>query len=195
MPGQYGPPPQFMPPQPSAKNTAGLGWGIIGVIVIVLCAGCFGFAALTGETDTATPAASDTPAKTATAPAPKPKPKPTEFEAISDREWKRIARDPEAHEGEALIVHGLVTQADAATGTDYVRADVGGKRRYPEYGWVTYPVNTLLTGDIGDLVVGDLFTARVTVRGAVDYDTALGGSTAAPLLTVIRIKTTGSIDI
>lgn len=187
-----------MPPQPPVKkSSAPLAWGIVGVIVLVLCAGCWGFTVISSETDTATTTASDTPAETTPAETTKaPKPKPTTFDTISDRQWKRIARDPESHEGEALIVHGVVTQADAATGTDYVRASVGGRHRAPEYGWVDYPVNTLLTGGPTDeLVTGDLFTARVVVRGAVDYDTALGGSTSAPLLTVIRVKTTGSIDI
>jgi hypothetical protein len=185
-----------MPPQPPAKSSAPLAWGIIGVIVLVLCLGCFGFVAVSSETDTATPTASGTPAETTAAAETTKAPKPTTFDTISDRQWKRVARDPESHEGEAIIVHGLVTQADAATGTDYVRASVGGRHRAPQYGWVDYPVNTLLTGGpIGDLVTGDLFTARVVVRGSVDYDTALGGSTSAPLLTVIRVKTTGSIDI
>ncbi|GAA4706561.1 hypothetical protein GCM10023215_53810 [Pseudonocardia yuanmonensis] len=43
------------------------------------------------------------------------------------------------------------------------------------------------------VVEGDVFTAEVTVKGATDYDTTLGGSTTAPELEVAAITVTGHI--
>jgi hypothetical protein len=133
------------------------------------------------------------PAATTAAPPPKPA---APHKAITDRQWLLIAKDPEAHMGERIIIHGLVTQFDAATGVDTFRADVGGKKRKPSYGFVDYETNTVLNGDAAKLtkvVQDDLFTARVTVLGSVDYETQLGGGTTAPLLRVDSVTVTGSL--
>jgi hypothetical protein len=45
---------------------------------------------------------------------------------ITAREWQAIAKDPDAHTGEKIIMHGYVTQFDAATGTNKFWANVDG---------------------------------------------------------------------
>jgi hypothetical protein len=117
--------------------------------------------------------------------------------AINARTWQLIAKDPDAHAGERVVVYGQVTQFDATTGTDNFRANVDGVVHKPEYGYADYETNTLLSGDeaaLKDVVQGDLFKAEVTVAGAKSYDTAIGGNTTAPQLTVTKIDVVGHLD-
>lgn len=120
---------------------------------------------------------------------------PLVYQALTAHAWAEIAKDPDSHAGEAYIVYGEVTQFDAATGSSAFRADVGGTRQYPdEFGFVSYPTNTVLDGDtatLGPVVEKDLFTARITVTGSLSYDTQIGGSTTVPELQVSSITVTG----
>lgn len=146
----------------------------------------------------ATPAPEATPAAKATTTAPKPPPPPpaAPHAKISERQWLLIAKNPDRYVGKRYIVYGVVTQFDAATGDDTFRADVGGVKRRPSYGFVDYPSNTLLTGSstaLANLVENDLFTAKVTVVGSYSYDTQIGGNTTVPLLEVDSISVTGSV--
>lgn len=112
--------------------------------------------------------------------------------ALTARDWALIAKDPEAHSGEQVVVYGVVTQFDSATGTTRFRAEVDG---VPQENAV-FGTNTILTGSgraLDPVVEGDLFTAEVTVQGAATYDTALGGSATAPELEVDTITVTGHI--
>jgi hypothetical protein len=116
---------------------------------------------------------------------------------ITSREWKLIAKDPEAHAGERVIVYGQVMQFDAATGVDAFRANVDGAEHKPSYGYADYDTNTFLSGpatELVDLVEGDLFRAEVTVDGAYSYSTQIGGGTTAPRLIITKIKTIGHLD-
>jgi hypothetical protein len=109
------------------------------------------------------------------------------YAKLTARQWQRIAKDPDAYAGKAYVVHGVVTQFDAATGRDTFRANVDGVTHELAY---DYTVNTILENagaDIDDLVEDDRFTARVQVLGGHTYSTALGGVTTAPMLTVHRL--------
>ncbi|GAA1601952.1 hypothetical protein [Catellatospora bangladeshensis] len=55
-----------------------------------------------------------------------PPPKPT-YKALSAREWKLIAKNPDSYIGKTYVVYGVVTQFDAATGDDTFRADISHK--------------------------------------------------------------------
>lgn len=50
------------------------------------------------------------------------------------REWALIAKSPDQHAGERIIVYGEVTQFDAATGTSAFRANVDGVAHPLRYG-------------------------------------------------------------
>lgn len=116
-----------------------------------------------------------------------PSPTPS-FDDVTERGWQLIAKDPQAHAGEAIVVYGVVTQFDAATGDDTFLAHVGSADMDP----YDYPTNTLLTGaasDLADLVEGDEFQAQVIVAGSYSYDTASGGSRTVPLLLIDTIET------
>ncbi len=118
-------------------------------------------------------------------------PPPVPHRAISARDWQIIAKDPDAHQGERVIIHGTVTQFDAATGTSTFRASVDGVQHRQTY---EYPTNTVVRGSPGqlqDIVVDDTFTAEVTVTGSLTYDTSIGGRTTVPTLSVDTITRTG----
>lgn len=109
------------------------------------------------------------------------------FETVTAREWKKIAKNPDAHIGEAIVLYGYVTQADGSTGDEYVRANADAVRHRGEYGYLDYDTNTILTAgkaDFSDLVEDDVFRIKAVVVGKLDYETALGGETSAPVLTV-----------
>jgi hypothetical protein len=115
--------------------------------------------------------------------------------AISARDWAKIAKEPDVHVGEAIIVYGEVTQFDSVTGPNTFRANVDGVKHPVSYGFADYPTNTILTNesaDLGDIVQDDLFKAEVVVAGSLSYETSLGGSTTVPKLTVVKISVIGS---
>jgi len=113
--------------------------------------------------------------------------KPT-YRTLSPREWKLVAKNPDAYVGRTYVVYGVVTQFDAATGDDTFRADVGPRNMAEVW---DYETNTLLTGDaerLRDVVEDDEFRAEVTVLGSFSYDTQIGGNTTVPLLRIDRIR-------
>lgn len=113
---------------------------------------------------------------------------------LTDRQWKFIARDADSHKGKRIFVYCVITQSDAATGEDQALADCGGKHRVPEYGYVDYPTNTILSSGAASLsrvAEDDLVTVKAIVLGAISYDTQIGGETTAPALEVEAIKVTG----
>lgn len=114
--------------------------------------------------------------------------------AVDAREWQVIAKDPDAYEGERIVVHGHVTQIDPAAGTSTVRANVDGVAHGgDERAYLKYKTNTMLRGDakaLDGVVSGDLFTAKVTVRGSMSYDTQVGGSATVPVLAIDSIQVT-----
>jgi hypothetical protein len=123
-----------------------------------------------------------------TAPAPKPKPIVVEYKSLTARQWKKIAKDPDSYYGDTFIVYGVVTQFDAATGTDTFRANIGAKNMSESY---DYETNTMVTGPesaLDDLVEDDEFRAKVAVTGSFSYETQMGGETTAPQLEVRSIK-------
>ena len=114
---------------------------------------------------------------------------------LTEREWKLLVKDPDAHTGERIIVFGYVTQFDAATGDTKFRANIDGIARA---NWLDYNVNSVMgvhTGEeslLADVVNDDMFTATVLVAGSWTYDTQIGGTTTVPLFVIQEITVTGS---
>lgn len=120
---------------------------------------------------------------------------PAPARAITAREWALIAKNPDAHIGERIIVHGEVTRFDSGTGDSAFRANVDGVVHKVKYGYADYETNTLLAGtssDLAEVVADDLFTAETTVTGSLTYDTSIGGGAAVPQLLITKITITGS---
>lgn len=105
------------------------------------------------------------------------------YEEVSAREYALIVKDPDAHEGERIIVYGIVTQADAATGDEDIRVSSAAQRHRQDY---QYEHNTMLTtsnSDIfADVLEGDLVKIYAEVIGSVRYNTQVGGNTTVPQL-------------
>jgi hypothetical protein len=119
------------------------------------------------------------------------------YHAITSREWLEIARNPDASKGRCIIVYGQISQFDSATGDRSFRAEAGGVKTPPGYGFADYPVKTLFDGSpamLASFVEGDLFTARVTIAGYSTYDDTAGGQVTVPLMQVNSITRTGHLS-
>ena len=186
--GQPWPP---MPSAPTSKKHRKWPWVVTALAVflaLIMMAGTAG----SRTAPTASIPSSGTGVQPAAAPASAPATPP---KAITAHDWAKIAKDPESHVGEAIIVYGEVTQFDSATGTGQFRANVDGVERKVNYGFADYPTNTVLSGDasaLGDVVQGDLFKADAVVAGSFSYQNTMGGSMSAPQLTVLKVAVIGS---
>jgi hypothetical protein len=207
-PGGYpamNPPPWVTDPQ---KPSRVIVWVLAAVgVFVVLCLGGIGLAVAGGDdpepkpsdtvvtTEPTTPPTvrPTTPSTTepTTVPPPagakKAAPAKVTYAKLTSREWKKIAKNPDAYAGKTYVVYGMITQFDAATGEDNFRAQVDGVRR--SSGW-DYPTNTIVTAPgtgIQDLVEDDKFKAEVTVIGAFEYETTLGGETTVPHLLASKV--------
>jgi hypothetical protein len=185
-----------LPPPAPRKKRRKWPW-IVGLLValllilIVAAAGSRGTGSSTPTTSSPSTNASSRASGQAAAPA-RPAAPPR---AISARDWAKIAKNPDAHTGEALIVYGQVQQFDTNTGVNAFRANVDGLAHKVEYGYVDYETNTFMDAngaDLGELVQGDLFKAEVVVGGSLSYQTSLGGQMTVPLLKITKITVTGS---
>ncbi|MCW2632507.1 MAG: hypothetical protein JWR88_1469 [Pseudonocardia sp.] len=115
---------------------------------------------------------------------------PVGYRAVTAREWLLIAKDPDAHKGERIIVYGQVKQLDAETGTNGFRASVDGVTHPVQSGSVDYATNTVLTwraSDLHNVAQVDLFVAHVTVTGSTTQN-----GVKTPLLAVDTIEVVGT---
>lgn len=129
------------------------------------------------------------PVRTTTAP-----PAPKDYAAISARDFKLLAKDPDAYAGKAYTIYGYVSQFDSATGTGGFRANTGATKQKAD-DWYEFEQNSVLTGDedvLAVIVEDDLFQAKVVVTGSYSYDTQIGGSTTVPSFAVQEITVYGS---
>lgn len=113
-------------------------------------------------------------------------------DTLTEREFAKLAKDPDSYEGKYLVVYGEVTQFDSATGDDNFRANSGAQKDDLEFGFTNYyyDTNALYNGDGGlltDVVEGDVFKATVEVLGSYSYDTQIGGNTTVPQFRVVKI--------
>lgn len=121
---------------------------------------------------------------------------PAPAKPITERQWSLVAKSPASHVGDRIVVFGKVTQFDAATGTGVFRANVGAKKLTVSYGFVNYPTNTMISGDVNglaNLVEGDIFRGEATVIGPYSYATTLGGNMTVPALNMTAYQVIGHI--
>jgi hypothetical protein len=193
------------PPHPPKKPRLGLAAriGLIfgGVVILGVVVG------LSNQDDPApvatssAPTATSAPRATYTAPTYSPPAAPTVAAApavpsgpareITSREWAKIAKSPDQHIGEHLVIYGRVTQFDSITGPSTFRANVDGDHHDQ---WYEYDTNTFLNASssvLADVVQDDNFRAEVVVQGSYSYTTAMGGALTVPELTVTKIEVIG----
>lgn len=117
---------------------------------------------------------------------------PEDFVEIDERTLAGIAKDPDAHAGETLILYGYVTQFDANTGPCNMRVSVSA---VPESSWVDYEHNSLaFSGDgdsdcpeLDDVITDDELKLTVVLHGGETYS-SLGGGTRVPNFEVIEAE-------
>jgi len=132
--------------------------------------------------------------KPTAAPTPKPTPIPTPvvFTKLSDRNWAKVVKDPDAYFDNGYQIWACITQFDAATGTDTFRGDASNAKE--DY-WFTDGVNAFFVGlgsDLADFVQDDVVFMKVIGAGSYTYDTQAGGSTTVPMFGVVEITLKGS---
>lgn len=146
------------------------------------------------EAPDSTPSAVATPTPTpAIEPVPDPGPDLASFQPLDERAFALLARDPDAHVGQSLIVTGVVTQFDAATGRCGFLASVGHDRTTNSY---DYPQNAVFAAGDGeeecpvldDVVEDDHVQLWVTSLGSYSYDTQIGGNTTVPSFEVHQVE-------
>lgn len=113
------------------------------------------------------------------------------YDSLTTREFPLMAKDPDAWAGRKVVVYGVITQFDAATGATTFRADTAYAPMTNVY---DYDQNTLITAHDADMVANFVEKDRVTVyaevQGATTYETQMGGSMTVPSLTANIIDST-----
>lgn len=114
---------------------------------------------------------------------------PEDFVEIDERTLSGIAKDPDAHAGETLILYGYVTQFDADTGPCKMRVSVSAEQ---QPSWYEYEHNSMAySGDgnsecseLDDVVADDEVKLTVVLQGGESYN-SLGGYTTVPYFEII----------
>jgi hypothetical protein len=147
----------------------------------------------------APPAASSTPKTPATkapatkAPATQAPPAAPDLSAyapISDHDFALIVKDPDASKGKKVVVFGVVTQFDAASGPCDFLADTAATQQSDSF---SYTQNTWVhaskaqCAQLADVVQGDHLQITADVLGSKSYDTQAGGNTTVPELGVEKV--------
>ncbi|KUI22725.1 hypothetical protein AU193_10495 [Mycobacterium sp. GA-1285] len=179
-----------------------------GIAVLVLAVGVLVGLQLKGSDPDETTPSSPAPSVVASAPsapvpsvpqeptAPRPAPDTTRldrstYDSLTAREFALMAKDPDAWARRKIVVYGVITQFDSATGATSFRADTGPAPMTNVY---DFDQNTLVTAYDADMVANFVEKDRVTmyaeVQGAMTYETQIGGSTTVPSLMANIIEST-----
>lgn len=111
------------------------------------------------------------------------------YTELSERDFQLLIKDPDAAAGQKHVIYGEVTQLDAATGNRSMRIDA----------MATPPAGTYVSGDnavvsVDDptilqfIVSGDRIKIFAAVKGALSYDTQIGGRTTVPEFTAVIVE-------
>ncbi|MGA9677791.1 MAG: hypothetical protein WBR28_21950 [Mycobacterium sp.] len=118
---------------------------------------------------------------------------PNTYNAISPHDYALMLKDPAAHMSEKIIVYGVVTQFDTATGRSGFRADTAAEPQDDRYG---YQQNTMIEASdpstLANVIQGDYVRMYVEVKGTDTYKTTIGGEQTVPKFGVNIIKVTYS---
>ncbi|MFC9932620.1 hypothetical protein [Glutamicibacter sp. NPDC127525] len=120
------------------------------------------------------------------------KTKANKAKKVTKRALAQIVKQPDSHIDENVILYGLVTQFDSATGPCTFRAELS----HAQVGKYDYEHNSMFTAGDGledcealdDIVAEDIVQITATVTGSLSYDTTIGGSTTVPKFQVVKIK-------
>lgn len=113
---------------------------------------------------------------------------PSSYEALSERDWQLIVKDPDAHIGRQIVVYAEVAQFDDMTGSETFRASAAAS---PTEYYFTDGENVVFVGDeavLAPIVQGDQIMVHATVLGSQSYGSMMGGTVVAPKLRVDYIE-------
>jgi hypothetical protein len=114
---------------------------------------------------------------------------PSTYQRLSPRDYALLVKDPDANKNRKIIVYGVVTQFDAATGNSELRATTGAQ---PD----DYATNTIIDAPdpsiVANVVKKDEVTMWCKVKGSLTYKMQNGGETTVPQFLVFIIKDAGS---
>lgn len=111
----------------------------------------------------------------------------------TQRDLALVAKDPDAHIGEVMVVYGHITQFDAATGQCQFRADIAHQNMADTWDYEHNSIFTAGDGEtdcpiLAEFIADDEVVITVTVLGSFSYDTQIGGRTTVPAFNVEKIK-------
>jgi hypothetical protein len=201
-------------PPPKKKATSKLGWVVVVIFVLFLIGHCSHSSSNSSTTTSATSTALARP--TSSTPSPSPEQiqhqqqeqqqdeererqleaqrlDPSTYNAISPHDYALLLKDPVAHMSEKIIVYGVVTQFDTATGGSGFRADTAAEPQDDKYG---YQQNTMVEASdpsiLANVVQGDYVRMYVEVKGTETYKSTLNGEFTVPKFGVNIINVTYS---
>lgn len=124
-----------------------------------------------------------------------PPPDLAAYQDLSERDWQLIAKNPDGHIGERVVVYGTVTQFDTATGTESFRINLGASpvTDSPQ-SYLDHDTNSMVSGaaeDLANVVRGDEVKIYGEVIGSISYDTQVGGNTTVPAIVAGMVEVTG----
>lgn len=118
---------------------------------------------------------------------------PSSYEALGERDFALIARDPDGNKGRKIVIYGVVTQADSVTGNSMFRADTSAVQGW---NWYDFDENSVISvkdpNIIANVVKDDLVALYVEVKGSMSYNTTLGGKMTVPEFTAHIVNVYGS---
>jgi hypothetical protein len=162
--------------QPKGYAITGLALSLFGLIVALVFTSAFIYFLNQGTTGVkASPSTSQAPLSN------EPAPDLSAFGELDQRTLALIAKDPAAYVGTNAIVYGNITQYDSFSGKCSMRLNIGHAVMKHSY---DYKHNTrAFSGDgktscpvLDPLVEGDTVKLWVTITGASNYDTTIGGT-------------------
>lgn len=153
-------------------------------------------AATPATEETATPTA--TPTETATEASDEDYyPWPSSYTTLSDRQWKKIVRDPDRYAGKGIIVYAEVFQFDAATGRKAFLGYASNKDERSYGYWDGDDTTAFVSPDkkrVRNVVEDDIVRVKAVVDSSYSYETQIGGNTTVPMLYIDKIEVIGSTD-
>ncbi len=166
---------------------------LIGAIVFGLLGGCAACVAIIGSDHTNNGTMPAAPSSNTSRPSAQDL-DPSNYRPISARDYALLVTDPDTAKGQKLIVWGVVTQFDAATGTPDFRADTGGEQKSS---WLDYEDNAFDHAPdpaiLANVVETDMVVMYVDVAGSYSYGTQISGNPTVPLFNVdiVRVSRSG----
>jgi hypothetical protein len=117
---------------------------------------------------------------------------PSTYQSLSPRDYALLVKDPNSNIGRKIVVYGVVTQFDAATGKAQLRANTGAQ---PD-DYLQYTIIDALDPSIlANVVQRDAVTMWCKVKGSGTYDPIFGGRMTVPEFWVYIIKDAGKSPI